>query len=917
MKKQYLAIAVATLGSTEIAFAAEDPSLQHAEKIEVTGSNIKRLTRETQAPVQIIRREEIKQTGANTLRQLLDTITAADPAALSDVNSGKGFASGASGLALRGLSKRATLTLVNGRRISYYGLADGAKENFVNIDTIPTEVIERVEILKDGASAIYGSDAIAGVVNIITRKTFSGLSTTASTQSPLDKHVGTQHTATVTAGTGDLASDGYNLFGHIELYRREGYNQADILGAYPEWHTAYVNPALRQPNSTSYPGNLFDPANGVNRRPMYNCPTTQIVDGACKVSLNDTVEIISPAKRINIHSGTRFRFDSDLGGFGEFSYSRTQNTYRHEPYAFRSAMAPAKWLNGMTGEVNSMAYPTLAVGNPANPYTFPVGIEYRFMDDVSLFKREVTSNQYRLLAGLEGSVREWDWNAAIGRIGTDTDSNERGSPNAQALTQLVTSGEYRIGERNNNEVLARLFPNIGMTGKTYQNFIDGKISGEVWDLPSGPLAIAFGFDLREESLKISSSENIQRAEIVNRGGFDVDGRRRLSALFTELSIPVIKDLEISAAARYDKAGTNDRISPKVGFRFHPIRKLLLRGTYAEGFRAPNIPEQMGQGGLTGRFHRQEDPRRCVTATAIRNALRTGNATDINDANLAFDSGCSIEVPVIIKANPAIQPETSTSKSIGFVFEPNQHFSLAADYFAIERKNEIRNRLPAYVLKNEGKPNFETVLDRQSVSAMDLYFAQRASQITGQSYTWDVGQVQRMSLQYENLLRTRVSGVDIDIDNRFNLANIGRVGVGLEATYMLKHQTYDGDANTWQANYIGRYGYPRLRATLKTSLARGPWSTSLRLYYVAGTSLYHLYDENSYNLDGCAKKGYPAQYCKVSSDLRTDLTVTYTGFKNLTTGINVFNLLGRDYPVNLRNGFIYRDREVKLAMGYQF
>ncbi|WP_158228844.1 TonB-dependent receptor plug domain-containing protein [Chitinimonas sp. BJB300] len=917
MKKKYLAIAVATLSSTDLAFSAEVSQAQRAEKIEITGSNIKRLNRETQAPVQVIRREEIKQTGANTLRQLLDTISAADLSAISDVNSGKSFASGASGLALRGMGKRATLTLVNGRRISHYALADGAKENFVNIDTIPTEVIDRVEILKDGASAIYGSDAIAGVVNIITRKTYSGLSATASAQHGVDRNVGAQHTATVTAGTGDLAKDGYNVFGHLDLYRREGYTQADILGAYPDWHTTYVNPALRQPHSTSYPGNLFDPANGVARQPMYNCPAAQVIDGACKIYLNEQIEIISPAKRVNVHSGARFTFNPDLRGFGELSYSRTQNTYRLEPYAFRSAMAPAKWLNGLTGEINSMDYPTLAVGNPANPYTFPVGIEYRFMDDVSLFKRDVTSNQYRLLAGLEGSVGKWDWNAAVGRVGADTDSSERGSPSARELTRLITSGEYRIGERNSDEVLARLFPHIGMTGNTYQNFVDGKISGEIMDLPAGPLAIALGFDLREESLKISSSENVQRAEIVNRGGFTVDGRRQLSALFAELNIPVVKNLEVSAAARYDKAGANDRISPKVGFRFHPVRNLLLRGTYAEGFRAPNIPEQMAQGGLTGRFHRQEDPRRCATATEIRNALRTGNATDINDANLAFNSGCNVEIPVIITANPAIQPETSTSKSLGFVFEPNRHFSLAADYFTIERKNEIRNRLPPYVLKNEGKPNFETALDRQAISAMDLYFAQRASQLTGQSYTWDVGQVQRMSLQYENLFRTRVSGIDIDADSRFNLASIGRVGVGLEATYMIKHQTYDVEANKWQANLIGRYAYPRLRATLKTSLTRGPWSTSLRFHYMAGTTLYSLYDENSYNLDGCAKKGYPAQYCKIGSDLRTDLTVTYSGFKNLTAGINVFNLLGRDSPVDMRNGFIYRDREVKLAMGYEF
>ena len=133
------------------------------QRVEITGSNIKRLAAETASPVQVITRNEVKQTGANTVRQVLDTITATNTGELRDDGSSTSFAAGASGVGMRGLGKGATLVLLNGRRIANFGLADGAKETFVNIDSIPADVIDRVEILKDGASAIYGSDAMAGV----------------------------------------------------------------------------------------------------------------------------------------------------------------------------------------------------------------------------------------------------------------------------------------------------------------------------------------------------------------------------------------------------------------------------------------------------------------------------------------------------------------------------------------------------------------------------------------------------------------------------------------------------------------------------------------------------------------------------------------------------------------------------------
>lgn len=165
LKQSVIAVAM-TLVSSQFAMAQEAAKPQ---RVEITGSNIKRAQVETASPIQTMTRQEIIQTGASNVRELLDTVTAS-ASALSDVDGSNSFASGASGVNLRDLGKSSTLVLVNGRRVANYGFADGAQENFTNIDAIPTDIIDRIEILKDGASAIYGSDAVAGVINIITKK---------------------------------------------------------------------------------------------------------------------------------------------------------------------------------------------------------------------------------------------------------------------------------------------------------------------------------------------------------------------------------------------------------------------------------------------------------------------------------------------------------------------------------------------------------------------------------------------------------------------------------------------------------------------------------------------------------------------------------------------------------------------------
>ena len=271
------ALAMAAPVSAQTADAPkEDGKATELARIEVTGSNIKRTDVETASPVQIISRQDIENMGARTLLQVLDNLPAARPAQ-QDFKSLFTGSDGASQANLRGMGAQGTLVLLNGRRLSYYGAPAGFQTQFVNIDAIPAAAIERMEVLTDGASAVYGTDAIAGVINVITKKSYQGLEVNLTTDSSSRITSYGEHQASITGGFGNLDEDRYNVYASLNLYRRDPIPLSDWYDKKPGQY--YVN----NPNyinnfrlgTGSAPGTLnpgsyfaFDPATaGACRKP--------------------------------------------------------------------------------------------------------------------------------------------------------------------------------------------------------------------------------------------------------------------------------------------------------------------------------------------------------------------------------------------------------------------------------------------------------------------------------------------------------------------------------------------------------------------------------------------------------------------------------------------------------------------------
>ncbi|CDG83040.1 TonB-dependent receptor domain-containing protein [Janthinobacterium agaricidamnosum] len=935
LKKSVIAVAL-TLVSSQFfpAYAQSSAQAENkggVEKVVVTGSNIKRgADQETSSPVQVISREEITAIGASTVKDILDTLTA-NTGALTDLGGGNSFASGASGVSLRNLGKGSTLTLLNGRRISNYGFADGGQETFVNIDTLPTEIIDRIEVLLDGASAIYGSDAVAGVINVITKREFQGVTLKGGArQSLVNSVMNKDQTASITAGIGDLRTDGYNVFGNLEAFHRSPYSDRAIEKSVPSWYTDYVNPSFGVKSSYSYPGNYVGryPANYADpalagksfNTPAPGCAPENITGGLCRFDQYDRLGAHAEAKRYNFFGGGRLNLSNGMQAFSEVTYSDTTTSYYNAPPIMQYTGSASTWYSVKDQALKSFTEPRLPVGHPNNPYSFPVELRYRYADDPNMFKSVAHAKQYRVMVGLEGSDYGWDWNTAVGAMASTADNQIRGPKHAANYLAAVLSGEYKFGGQNSAELLNRMFPTVVFGGETKQVFIDARATRELMALPGGPLSLAIGGDFRTDKFNAYVSDNIANAEIVGYGAINVEGSRHMSAAYAELNAPLTKALEVNGAVRVDKVGqTETSIVPKVGMRFEVTRGLILRGTVAQGFRAPNAAET-GKVALSAFQNSIQDPKRCATAQAMYAVLNaSSNPLDKADALRVRDSlGCATSFAVSTDGNAGLAPEKSKSYNFGVVLEPTRDLTLTLDYYRIERRNEIGTKSVDQVLSSEdGVPGS---VQRAPVSADDQAVAARVKELSGKDLQFSVGRVSALSQRYENLNKTRVSGLDMELTHRWNLGSAGRLSSSIRANYQLDYRSWDTVTNDYTENLVGTYENYRYNIRATSNWKKGAWNVGGALTYLPGTKLITDKYDQRYTAQGCEDRNFPADYCKLDKDYVVDANLSYAGFKNSTILFYINNVFNRAAVVDLRASTSIppvRGRTARVAYEYKF
>jgi iron complex outermembrane receptor protein len=799
------------------AFAQEQAT--NLDRITVTGSNIPRTNTETPSPVQVVTRQEIDRTGKTTVAEYLQTLTA-DGAGSIPKTFGNGFAGGGAGISLRGLGAGSTLVLLNGRRMATYGLADDGQKVFTDLSTIPLDAVERVEVLKDGASAIYGSDAIAGVVNIILRSDFQGAILRGSYGISGDGD-GDAKKATLTAGTGDLSSDGWNAFFSLDVgktdaikisdrknrkwigtgdIRRWGYDAADaqfLGGAYLSGGTA---------GGVGPNGSVFDATGHLVALP--GCAGLTTIPGQSDATAQAQGCLWDPAqqyrdlspeeKYVNVFGRASFAFGEGGEVYTEIGYSKKETIFSNTPSGVSGGWGyPGGPVNANSGAGATQLY----AGHPDNPLPTAARLRYSAWD-VGPRVTDNTNEFNRFLVGVKGNWGDWSYDTAYLHSGTDLVNKRTGFLRYDAVRCVLGNpacpyGTWRIGDNASQtpqSVYDAISPTISARAKSSLDMFDFTISRSLMDLKGGPLGLAFGTEWRKTSNSLTPQTFTDIGQIIGLGYSAYDGTQNVYAGYAELSAPVLEQLELSAAVRYDKYESGEgKATPKLGVKWTPADWIALRASYAEGFRAPN-PAENGDGGLAA-FSNARDPVRCAIDPANECTARS--------------------VAIITRPNKDLKPEESKSYSVGIVLQPTSTTSLTVDAWEIKRTNEIAQGSTA-----------------DAIAAGNVL--RDANNIGGVANS---GTILAVNTAYVNANSSRVRGIDTDIRQTFDIGP-GQLEMDLQWSHVLKFERTEGDTTV---DYVGTHGNcdvtncigtPKDRINFGTTWKQGPWSISGVANYVS-------------------------------------------------------------------------------------
>lgn len=876
------ALRVCVLASLAVPAFAQQPA-QKVEKIEVTGSNIKRVDAETPAVVQVITKEDIEKSGVQTVAELLRDIPAIAGGSLQDFDGGSGFSRATQSASLRGLGSIGTLTLLNGRRVAPAPNADpntGQGQSF-NLNTIPLSAIERIEILKDGASAIYGSDAIAGVINFILKKDFTGAQIAVTGGSSLDN---TFRSATVTgtAGFGDLAKDRYNVLISGEYFRRDPVSYDEPNGVLNDDY-GRLGSRNRLTSTLSVIPNFYRESvlgNGVFNVALPTdprCPPSLRVAGAnatCRANAFNFLQIRSEAERGGFLAKGTMEFSGNLQGTAEFSFTRAINNFSDSPPTLDGTGNGSIWFNAAGQQFRYKL--TLPVGHPENPFTVPVGLRYRFLD-LGVTRTETVNDALRGLVGLSGLHFGWDWESALLYSKTEREETANGRLHLPTLTQAISSGAYKFGVTTNDAaLLARLNPTRVSTGETDISSWDLKGSRELMNLRGGPLTVAAGLEIRRESFDITSDPRQVAGEFVGIASTTVSASRNVKSFFAELSAPLIKNLETQLAVRHDNySDYGNSTTPKIGIKWKPIDTVAVRANYGEAFRAPSLTQTSNS--RVQSFSTITDPVRCPNGTTPRPG---GDTIDCTGRTVA-----SIFLP-----STGLEPERSKSWSYGFIWSPRSNFSLQSELWEIRRRSQIDRFSAQQVIGNEFTPGYIGGSVVRNSNPASFLIDANGNPIPG------TGPLESTTRRFLNLGETRVKGVDLEANASMQLDG-GKLSFNGIATWTIRYdyQLEKGGPFVNGAGNFYLFETPRLRANGTISYAKNDWSVFARLNYTGG------WDYNDPTVaSGCylaatsATLAYLGQ-CKVRAWQTLDLGGRYNFNKKLSVSGVIRNVENKKAP----------------------
>ncbi|WP_444883851.1 TonB-dependent receptor plug domain-containing protein [Microbulbifer sp. PSTR4-B] len=997
MKKNLLSAAVkgalgltvaAIMVPTMPAFAQEDAEM--VEEVIVTGSRIKRADLDSSSPVTVLTAEDMQATGITDVGDLLQRLPAMSGSPIGTTTNNGG--SGAVNVDLRGLGVVRTLTLVNGKRT-----VDGG-----DYQTIPAAMIERVEILKDGASAAYGADAVAGVVNIITKKDFEGVQLDIQSSDSFEADAGGQQSFSFLAGK---SFDGGNVVFGAEYVKQKEIYQSDVPWDYFQ-NSYYIldgdefeaNGATsgfplgssRIPEGRLQRGNLTQRFFDLNGDGTAN--TARLVDHAGNINYitNDDGDLVAnskfvasqgnptfnhadvfmnagngvvefdgrtynyapvnyiqtPYERVNIFTEANFDLTDNVKFYSEFRANLRTSAQQLAPQPYASGGDPGyngfyTLVDPLTGnplrevnvgtdddpnwvytddqsagrEVEASSYIGISEDNFYNPFDMPIiDARRRVVESDRRFEQEIS--QFQAIAGLTGSIQEWDWEVSYNKgyrqrsdqdfgqfygpnlskaMGPSADLDGDGTPecytdinNPQTLIEGCVPIDLFGGAGSlTDEMLAYVGTVVVDKTTTEQDQFMASITGDLFELPAGTLGSAFGYEYRREHYAYQPDSAKVADEVTGNTGAGTEGGYNVNSLFAEFFAPLYdngtQSLDMTLGVRWDDYSTfGANTVYQVGLEAQIIDGLKFRATQGEVFRAPSIIELYR--GVTDSFPSYDDP--------------------CNSANVGNSPGCAQTAPQTdtqvlarVGGNQNLDPETGDTFTVGFVWTPELPYgdmSLTLDYWQTELDDMIDNLGAQFIL--------DDCYQNGNSDACSLIVRNNDYSI---AYLEDT---------YLNVASLTAKGVDTEIRYGFD-TDFGRFETSLLWVRQLENSRV-AFAGADTEDYVGTMNsdsetYAEDKANYAVNWYWNDLSVSYLGEYISGIKADASYSDYTQKIDYQLYHDLAASYNFSQTNTRVSFGITNltneeppyidAGF-NASTDPSVYRLFGRSYYLRLSQEF---------------
>ncbi|GIU09994.1 TonB-dependent receptor domain-containing protein [Shewanella morhuae] len=913
--------------STSTVFAAENGA--KVERIEVTGSRIIREGAIAPTPVTVITGDELLATGVTNIGEALNQLPALGNT-YSLANSGRFIGtSGLNLLDLRSMGTDRTLVLVNGKR----HVASSAGTSSVDVNTIPSVWVDKVEVITGGASAIYGADAVTGVVNFILKKDIEGLDVSA-TKGWADDNPHAKDRLSLSYGT-NFDQDRGNAAFAVE------YSAQNQLRAFDRDQTSTSFTNLKNTsrpigpdgkpidsNHPSDPDKYYTPNGGHytisnagtflldgwktfnpdgSLRDVYSGPK---VDGIYCVdcdytNLNQFVELQPEFERYNINFKTNYQVNDNMNAYFEAKYVNSQSTNEGQPaFFFGKGSDPLK--NTDIKIDNAFISPELvalmkankdANGNPAPLDSLNIR---RFMTDLGQRIEDDTRETQRYVLGLEGLVFE-DWDYDVYGIYGQTDLERVNKNNLvlanyqHALDSITVDGNAVCRDENARAAgcvaldifgfgkpsqAAIDYVNTTSTGTSVikQTVLGGSVTNSaLFDLPAGAVGFSTGVEYRKEQSEIFEPSNAQGTFFnslgEDKGDFDV------KEVFAEVSVPLLTDLpmirqlDMELAVRFaDYSTIGNATTWKAGLSWEVNDELRVRSTYSEAIRAPNISELYGA--ESQNFFNVDDSCRTKYLNDLSNPdIRKANCAALGipaDFNSDYDSKT---LEGVSSGNRDLDPEESTSYTVGFAYQPSfiNGLSITTDYWNIAIDNAISS------------VSAQDIIDRcvDSTSGINNEYC---ALLTRNPTTHEISSIKQSSL---NIAALEAAGIDFDIGYNFEALK-GDFRTNLIATRLLKRKNFSfQDEPDDFEELAGTLGYAKWQANWSLNYSIAQWSANWRTRFIEGVSLYT--DKE------LSRNANPSSNLEYDDYFISDISVAYAFDSGVTLKFGVDNLFDRDLP----------------------